>query len=580
MADVNRAIESNTAEIEAAKAKLQSIHDIVSQQLDINTEATAGGTITGPDGRRTTPAVAGQEASAQLGAQVANQRRAETINYEDYSNELLAYIQQQGEVRRENEAKIDQINNGGILDQVLGLVTIPYYAAKVDNARMAEQSGVQELRATNELMQSGARTSAEIQTRVTEATNADLNQALLNDQKAAAAKAHIVALQTGASQVKEILSLSGQQLHNEIKKFEIGEAMDMRALRKAQIEQMMEHRTNMAEDRANARADAADMRALRKSEIEQRMAMRDQLLSDKEVKKNAVDFINYALAQNGKDQITEEHTAGILDQLNKPGAAGEMLRELYSQGLLGALSGDKFTQGGTPVDAAAFREKINYIPSTGTERDILSNVEGVMRTSKGVLEAKSVKERIEAGNAAVMSQLDSDQSNITIAQGSLTKPISWSTMSQSQAFANNKVFTQVIAPQITDNIKADPIDPSDLFKRVGAALKTNQISIDEAVDFTKMYAGMSIQMNNVGLRKLTGLEQTKFIAKLPQPRFNTKLFTFPTTPMDIPLMNPTLKSMLPMMQESVDMLNSNRLYDAYASYLSGQLREPPASPKK
>lgn len=548
MADVNRAIESNTAEIEAAKAKLQSIHDIVSQQLDINTEATAGGTITGPDGRRTTPAVAGQEASAQLGAQAANQRRAETINYEDYSNELLAHIQQQGQVRRENEAKIDQINNGGILDQVLGLVTIPYYAAKVDNARMAEQSGVQELRAANELMQSGARTSAEIQTRVTEATNADLNQALLNDQKAAAAKAHIVALQTGASQVKEILSLSGQQLHNEIKKFEIGEAMDMRALRKAQIEQMM--------------------------------AMRDHALQDKDVKKNAIDFINYALAQNGKDQITEEHTAGILDQLNKPGAAGEMLRELYSQGLLGALSGDKFTQGGTPVDAAAFREKINYIPSTGTERDILSNVEGVMRTSKGVLEAKSVKERIEAGNAAVMSQLDSDQSNITTAQGSLTKPISWSTMSQSQAFANNKVFTQVIAPQITDNIKADPIDPSDLFKRVGAALKTNQISIDEAVDFTKMYAGMSIQMNNVGLRKLTGLEQTKFIAKLPQPRFNTKLFTFPTTPMDIPLMNPTLKSMLPMMQESVDMLNSNRLYDAYASYLSGQLREPPASPKK
>ena len=65
-------------------------------------------------------------------------------------------------------------------------------------------------------MQSGARTSAEIQTRVTEATNADLNEALLNDQKAAAAKAKIVALQTGASQIKEILGLSEQQLRNEI----------------------------------------------------------------------------------------------------------------------------------------------------------------------------------------------------------------------------------------------------------------------------------------------------------------------------------------------------------------------------
>jgi len=542
MADLNRQIDANTAEIEAAKTKLSEIHEIIGTQLDVNAEATAGGTITGPDGRPTTPAVAAQKASAELGLQAANQRRAETINYEDYSNELLAHIQQQGQARREYEAKIDQANNGGILDQVLGLVTIPYYATKAENARTAERNAVQELAAANELMQSGARTSAEIQTRVTEATNADLNEALLNDQKAAAAKAKIVALQTGASQIKEILGLSDQQLRNEIKKFEIGEAMDMRALRKAQIEQMM--------------------------------AMRDHMLQDKEVKKNAIDFINYALMQNGKDQIAEEHTAGILDQLNKPGAAGEMLRELYSQGLLGALSGDKFMQGGTPVDAAAFREKINYIPSTATERDILANVEGIMRTSKSVLEAKSMSEKITAGNGAVTDKLESDQTDITTAQNSLTKPISWTTLSQSQALTNSRVYREILAPQITENIAADPIEPSDLFKRLGAAIKINKISIDEAVDFTQMYAGMSIHVNNVGLRKLTGLEQTKFIAKLPQPRFNTKLFTFPTTPVDIPLVNPTLKSMLPMMNESVDFMNKNRLYDAYASYLSGQLREP------
>ena len=542
MADLNRQIDANTAEIEAAKTKLSEIHEIIGTQLDINAEATAGGTITGPDGRPTTPAVAAQKASAELGLQAANQRRAETINYEDYSNELLAHIQQQGQARREYEAKIDQANNGGILDQVLGLVTIPYYATKAENARTAERNAVQELAAANELMQSGARTSAEIQTRVTEATNADLNEALLNDQKAAAAKAKIVALQTGASQIKEILGLSDQQLRNEIKKFEIGEAMDMRALRKAQIEQMM--------------------------------AMRDHMLQDKEVKKNAIDFINYALAQNGKDQITEDHTAGILDQLNKPGAAGEMLRELYSQGLLGALSDDKFMQGGTPVDAAAFREKINYIPSTATERDILANVEGIMRTSKSVLEAKSMSEKIMAGNGAVTDKLESDQTDITTAQNSLTKPISWTTLSHSQALTSSRVYKEILAPQITENIATDPIEPSDLFKRLGAAIKVNKISIDEAVDFTQMYAGMSIQVNNVGLRKLTGLEQTKFIAKLPQPRFNTKLFTFPTTPVDIPLVNPTLKSMLPMMNESVDFMNKNRLYDAYASYLSGQLREP------
>lgn len=542
MADLNRQIDANTAEIEAAKTKLSEIHEIIGTQLDINAEATAGGTITGPDGRPTTPAVAAQKASAELGLQAANQRRAETINYEDYSNELLAHIQQQGQARREYEAKIDQANNGGILDQVLGLVTIPYYATKVENARTAERNAASELAAVNELMQSGARTSAEIQTRVTEATNADLNEALLNDQKAAAAKAKIVALQTGASQIKEILGLSEQQLRNEIKKFEIGEAMDMRALRKAQIEQMM--------------------------------AMRDHMLQDKEVKKNAIEFINYALTQNGKDPITEDHTAGILDQLNKPGAAGEMLRELYSQGLLGALSGDKFMQGGTPVDAAAFREKINYMPTTATERDILATVEGIMRTSKPVLEAKSMGEKIMAGNGAVTDRLELDQTDITTAQNSLTKPISWTTLSHSQALANSRVYREILAPQITENIAADPIEPSDLFKRLGAAIKINKISIDEAVDFTQMYAGMSIQVNNVGLRKLTGLEQTKFIAKLPQPRFNTKLFTFPTTPVDIPLVNPTLKSMLPMMNESVDFMNKNRLYDAYASYLSGQLREP------
>jgi len=542
MADLNRQIDANTAEIEAAKTKLSEIHEIIGTQLDINAEATAGGTITGPDGRPTTPAVAAQKASAELGLQAANQRRAETINYEDYSNALLAHIQQQGQARREYEAKIDQANNGGILDQVLGLVTIPYYATKVENARTAERNAASELAAVNELMQSGARTSAEIQTRVTEATNADLNEALLNDQKAAAAKAKIVALQTGASQIKEILGLSEQQLRNEIKKFEIGEAMDMRALRKAQIEQMM--------------------------------AMRDHMLQDKEVKKNAIEFINYALTQNGKDPITEDHTAGILDQLNKPGAAGEMLRELYSQGLLGALSGDKFMQGGTPVDAAAFREKINYMPTTATERDILATVEGIMRTSKPVLEAKSMGEKIMAGNGAVTDRLELDQTDITTAQNSLTKPISWTTLSHSQALANSRVYREILAPQITENIAADPIEPSDLFKRLGAAIKINKISIDEAVDFTQMYAGMSIQVNNVGLRKLTGLEQTKFIAKLPQPRFNTKLFTFPTTPVDIPLVNPTLKSMLPMMNESVDFMNKNRLYDAYASYLSGQLREP------
>lgn len=542
MADLNKQIDANTAEIEAAKTKLSEIHEIIGTQLDINAEATAGGTITGPDGRPTTPAVAAQKASAELGLQAASQRRAETINYEDYSNELLAHIQQQGQARREYEAKIDQTNNGGILDQVLGLVTIPYYATKAENARTAERNAVNELAAVNELMQSGARTSAEIQTRVTEATNADLNEALLNDQKAAAARAKIVALQTGASQIKEILGLNEQQLRNEIKKFEIGEAMDMRALRKAQIEQMM--------------------------------AMRDHMLQDKEVKKNAIEFINYALTQNGKDPITEEHTAGILDQLNKPGAAGEMLRELYSQGLLGALSGDKFMQGGTPVDAAAFREKINYIPTTATERDILATVEGIMRTSKPVLEAKSMSEKIMAGNGAVTDKLEIDQTDITTAQNSLTKPISWTTLSHSQALTNSRVYREILAPQITENIAADPIEPSDLFKRLGAAIKANKLSIDEAVDFTQMYAGMSIHVNNIGLRKLTGLEQTKFIAKLPQPRFNTKLFTFPTTPVDIPLVNPTLKSMLPMMNESVDFMSKNRLYDAYASYLSGQLREP------
>lgn len=549
MVDVVDTIRANTAEIAGAKQQLIDIQGAMSKELDTYSDAEGGGTIKGTDGTPSTVLAEKQKLAAGLDAQTARQRMGDTVDYPDYSNEILSAIKDQGAIKDQHIKEIQRINDGNVLEQIAGIFTIPYHAAKAQTAEYAQQSKVRELSAVNSLMQSSAKTSSEIQTRVTEATNASVQEALANDQRAVAAKAKVAALQTGAQNIKDVLSLSEAQVRNKIKEFEIGEAQDMRALRKAQIDQMMEIRKHAQDNKA-----AAD---------------------------TSIDFINHALVQSGKAPISQENRAGVLDQLNKAGPGGDMLRELYQQGLLGTLSGGKFVQGSTPIEAAAFRDKVNYTPQTAAEQETLSAVDGIMKGAPGVKEAKSNAEKINAANIAVQAKLDHDQDNISTDSNSLAKPISWATMAASDAFRENRVFKEIISPQITDNISMQAIDPADLFKRLDTAVKKNQVSLPEAASFYQLYGGVSVTTNNEisGLRKLTGLEQTRFRVKLPQPRIHTlaqqaatnALLAFP----GMPSFAPNIASQfLPQTQEAVDGLNYNRLLEAFTKSKSGESKDP------
>jgi len=550
MAGVIDAIRTNTAEIDQAKQQMTDIHSAVSEQLGTLAESTAKGTITGARGVPTTVDAEKQRMAADLAEQTANQQRANTVDFEQYSNELLGAIKEAGAQRDQKLKEIQDINtSSNPLEHILGVFTIPFKAVQAKDAANIAEARVQELAQVNQLMQSSAKTTAEIQTRVTESTNASVAEALAHDQLAAAAKARIFALQTGANQVKDILSMSEQQLRNKIKQFDIGEAMDMRAMRKAQMEQMMD-----------IRKEAAD---------------------SKQAAKLSIDSINYALISNGKDPIPEEQVPLIAQQLNKPGEFGDMLRTLFTQGTIARLSEGEFSQGSTPTEAAEFRNKIGYMPQTETERDTLAVVEGTMQSSPGVKEAKNNNERLQAANQAVKVKLSQDENNINTSPGSLAKPISWATMASSDAFRNNKLFRDVISPQITDNISTNAIEPTDLFKRLSTAVKNKQASIDEAVNFYNTFANQSILMNNhvSGLTKLTGLQQTKFVVHLPQPRLKQSLFKYPGagTNYDIPGLSNianTANQFMPNVAEPVDALNQTRLYEAFTSYLSGELREP------
>lgn len=563
MAGVIDAIRTNTAEIAQAKQKMTDIHSAVSEQLDTLSDSTAKGTITGARGIPTTVDAEKQRMAADLAEQTANQQRASTVDFEDYSNELLGAIKQAGAQRDQKLKEIQDINtSSNPLEHIAGLFTIPFKAVQAQDAANIADAKVQELAQVNQLMQSSAKTSAEIQTRVTESTNASVAEALAHDQLAAAAKARIFALQTGANQVKDILGMSEQQLRNKVKEFDIGEAMDMRAMRKAQMEQMMD-----------IRKEAAD---------------------SKNAAKLSIDSINYALISNGKDPIPEDQVPLIAQQLNRPGEFGDMLRSLFTQGTVARLSEGEFSQGSTPTEAMAFRDKIGFQPQSETERDTLAVVEGTMNSAPGFKEAKTNAERVDAMNKAVSARLTQDENNINISPGSLAKPMSWATMASSDAFRNNKLFKEVIAPQITDNISTNAIEPTELFKRLTSAVKSKQATVDEAVNFYNTFANQSILLNNnvSGLHKFTGLKQTKFIVHLPQPgRMSGSLGVFklsgvdPITDRATTALNKTLdfvpaaanavkNTFRSQSVEPVDALNPPRLYEAFTSYLAGELREP------
>lgn len=565
MADVIEAIRANTTEVGQAKQKLSEIHSAVSEKLDTLAESTEKGTITGGRGVPTTVDAEKQRMAADLAEQTANQQRASTVDFEQYSNEVLGAIKQAGAQRDQKLKEIQDINtSSNPLEHILGIFTIPFKSQQAKDAANIADAKVQELAQVNQLMQSSAKTSAEIQTRVTESSNAGVAEALAHDQIAAAAKAQIFALQTNAHQVKDILKMSEQQLKNKVKEFNIGEAVSMREMRKAEMEQMMDIRKKAADSKNAA--------------------------------KLSIDSINYALIANGKDPIPEDQVPLIAQQLNRPGEFGDMLRGLFTQGTVARLSSGEFTQGSTPTEAMAFRNKIGFQPQTETERDTLAVVESTMNSAPGFKEAKNNTERVDAMNKAVSARLTQDENNINIAPGSLAKPMSWATMAASDAFKNNKVFKEIIGPQITDNIATNAIEPVELFKRLGTALKSNQITIPEMKDFYQAYGAQSMLLNNTvtGLHKFTGLKQTKFIVHLPQPgrKFGSlggfELSGFdPITDRATTALNRTLdlvpiastinkfKTAFPSQSlEPTDVMNDARLTEAITNWFSGELREP------
>lgn len=569
MADVIGAIRTNTAEIDQAKQQLIDIQSAMSEPLSTLESSTADGTISGPDGKSHTTVLAEkQKMAAELAEQTANQQLAATADFERYSNELVGSVKKANDLRDQKLREIQAINSSSNpLEHILGLVTIPFKAAQANDAANLADARTHALEQVNKLIQSSAKTTAIIQTRVTESTNASVAEALANDQMAVAAKAKIYALQTGAHQIKDILSMSDQQLRNKIKEFDIGEAVSMRQFREAQMDQMM--------------------------------AIRKEAADNKNAAKLSIDSINYALLVSGKDPIPEEQVPLVAQQLNKPGEFGDLLRTLFTRGTLGRLSEDGLVQGDTPMEARQYREQLNTHPRSEAERDTLAVIDGLMDSAPGLKTAKTNEERVNASNVAVSARLSQDENNINTSPGSLAKPMSWATMATSDAFRNNRVFKDIISPQITDNISTNAIEPVELFKRLGTALKAKQITIPEMKDFYQTYGAQSILLNNQvgGLHKFTGLRQTKFIAHLPQParKFGSlgefKLSGFdPITDRATTALNRTL-DLVPIAStvnkfkttfssqsiEPVDVMNDARLTEAITNWFSGELREPDAA---
>lgn len=553
MASVFEALKSNTAEIEAAKQKVIDINGAMSKSFDELTDAEAGGTVVGPRGVPTTVMAEKQQLSADIAEEAANAARASTINYEQHSNDLLGQIKELSSSRDQKLAEINAINSSSNpLEHIMGIVTIPFKAAQAQGLTAAADAKAKELETVNQLMHSSARVTASIQTRVTEETAASLAEALASDQKIAAIKTRIMAQQTNSKNITDVLNMSGQQLANKVNEFNIGEAMDMRNLRKAQIQQMMDMRAEAAKDRK-----VSDM---------------------------AFELINSSLMSNGKAPLQEELRDTIGHQLNRPGPAGDMLRELYANGVQTAANNGVPQQGANPVEAAMFREKIGgYKPTTEPERETLELVEYAMATDKAVAMATKPAERMQAMNDAVRKKLEADQMDINTNPDSLAKPISWATMSASEAFRNNRLYKEIISPQITDNIASQAADPKEFFKRIATAVKNKQATINEAEELYGNYVNASILTNNQasGLQKLTGYRQEKFMVKLPQPRMATRnLVNWPGTDTSAGLTSSVeaginkFKTILPHNLVLIDGTNKAQRLEAFAAYISGELKEP------
>lgn len=548
MPNVIEVLRGSTQEIEAAKSRIKSLAEQADTASGELTEATAKGTVQGTQGLPTSVAADAQRRAGELEAQTRNQRLANTANYEEVSNKLMAVISGQREKELAKLSEIDAINNSSNpLDHILGLVTIPFKAAQAQSSAAVGEAAAKGLAELNAAMQSSAKTSQEISTKLTEASNADLTEALTKDREAAAARMKLQALVTSAHNVRNVLELSAQQVNNKVREFEIGEAQSMRELRRAQIEQIMEQR--------------------------------EYLKEEKQARALAIDSINYALAKNNKAPIPTDQEVSVLRALESKSPLGEMMRNLHQQGLLARVSEDKFAQGNTPAEALQARTALGYMPVDHVEQEMLGTVDSLLLSAPEVKAAKTEAQKIDAGNMAVRNKLSQDQESITTEPGSLAKPITWETMSKSAAFKSDPVFTKVIAPQITDNIAKDYIAPNDLFKRLNAAVSQKQISIADAARFQHTYANMSMLLNNeLALRKLTGLEQTKFIAKIELPRVRTPRFGLDSAGgfLGVSIPGAALidlgKSLLPYTLESIDHTNEAQLIEAFTAVQANTLR--------
>lgn len=548
--DVLGALSTNIADIETNKQKLNTVYDAMNSKLIEQSALQAAGTVTTSKGVRTTPEAVMQESLADKAAQDANRRRAETVDFENFSNDQLAIIKEQSARAQGALDEADRINNGNILDQIVGIFTMPYVAENYNNAVAKKNEATSALAAVNTLSQQSAATTASIQERVTDSTIASMNNALNADRLADAAKIDAQNLATNADQIMKLTTMSNMQLDQVVKGYQL-------------------------------QMDAERMAALREEREFRRNILNEQMRKDRNTDQ-AFALINLAAKANGKNEFPENLKDIMLAKMDKD----PQLQALFSQGLQIASSPDRtFVQGNTPAEALEFRSSINYVPTSKEEQHIVSIVDGLV-SNRAVQDEKTAAGRANKYSEIVKAKLDADQSNINGASDSLTRPVSWATMGLSSALTNTKAWKEVIGPSVTDNISANSAEPEDVFNRLGAGVAAGKIKIEDATDFYTKYAGYSIEMNNraFNLEKLTGLKQTKFIAKLPQP--NTGLLSSAAKAVDKTInvwLNPitlqtardlsNVASFVPNAKVSVDALDPVAVNNAFAKQIAARLRK-------
>ena len=583
--DIVDALKRNMSEIDAAKESISTIHDAMTTELQAQEQNAAKSTVTGINGKPTTPDITKQEMQAELEAQAANQRRASTVDYEELSNSLLQTVAEQGKLAVDKAKRAAELNTGNPLQQILGIVAVPYLSNQAQSHLAAAHVANDTLGKINQQMRESAITTAEIQTRVTEQTAKSAVEAVTADQNLKVINARLQTLATGADNVNRLLNLSKEQLNNAAKYYDVQSTEFNKniALRNLALQE-------------KSHADLAELRGmniqLKEEQLKNISNLRKAAESDEESKNLAFELINQSLAMNGKKPIDASYRDQVLEGMAKDKSEqGEMYRNLYAQGMHRLITNGEHVQGINPVEAKKFRDTIGYTPNSLHEQQLLAEVDSTL--AKGAAKATKANEILTLANQEVADKLSKDQENIDVGNNSFAKPATWATMAASEAFRNNKLFRNVISPQITENISTEYAAPAEIFKRVATAVQHKQASLNEATELLTMYSNFSVMMNNeMGLRKFTGLEQTRFIAKIPQPtrKYSGKLTTIeipegslkskllPVGKVDLGALGTetinTLKSLSPMMYEHVDMRDPVKVHEALVNYVSGQLREP------